>query len=186
LTLRATPDPGAARRRAFTRAGFPALPRRPVRVVLDRVARLPNIGSIFRLCDAMRVERLFVCGVALQPHKRRLVQAARGTMRWVPWEACEEAAEAVARCRADGYAVAALELAETSVPPHELRADRPLCLVLGAERRGVSEAVLAQADQVIAIPMDGMCNSINVSTAAAILLHEAARRFPLPPPPDGG
>ena len=53
---------------------FPTLPRRPIRVVLDGVARLPNIGTMFRLCDAFRVERLYVCGFALVLHKRKLVK----------------------------------------------------------------------------------------------------------------
>src|SRR4051812_6168365 len=65
---------------------FPSLPRRPIRLVLDGVTHLPNIGTLFRLCDAFRVERLYVCGVELELHKRRLTRAAAGTLGWVPWE----------------------------------------------------------------------------------------------------
>lgn len=171
MPLRARPD----------RLAFPTLPRRPVRVVLDGVSRLPNIGTMFRLCDCFRVERLYVCGFDLQPHKRKLVTAAAGTLSWVPWEASADAASVVRASRAAGYSIAAVELAETSVPPEGLRSDAPLCLVLGAENRGVSAEVLALADQCVEIPSDGIGGSINLTTAAAIVLYEVSRRFRLDP-----
>ena len=66
-------------------------------------------------------------------------------------------------------------------------------LVIGAENRGVSAEILALADQRIEIPSDGMGGSINLTTAAAIVLYELSRRFPLgasrfanrPGPPPG-
>jgi tRNA G18 (ribose-2'-O)-methylase SpoU len=154
-------------------------------VVLDGVRHLPNIGTMFRLCDAFRVERLYVCGFELQPHKRRLVTAAAGTLSWVPWEAGTAAAVVVRASREAGYTIAAVELADASVPPERLRCDAPLCLVVGAEDRGVSAEVLALADQCIEIPSDGIGGSINLTAAAAIVLYEAARRFSLEPPPRG-
>ena len=161
------------------RHDFPALPRRPLRVVLDRVTRLPNIGTMFRLCDAFRVERLYICGFELQLHKRRLVTAAAGTLSWVPWEAGADAESVVREARAAGYSIAAVELGEASVSPRDVRSDRPLCLVLGAENEGVSPGVLALADQLVEIPTDGIGGSINLTCAAAIVLYEVARRFPL-------
>lgn len=150
-------------------------------MLLDGVYYLPNIGTIFRLCDAFRVERLYVCGIDLQPHKRKLVKAAAGTLPWVPWE-CSASASAVAlESRAAGYSIASVELAPGSVSPSAMRSDAPLCLVLGAERKGVSPELLALSDQCIEIPTDGIGGSINLTTAAAIVLYEAARRFPLPP-----
>jgi len=161
---------------------FPTLPRRPIRLVLDGVTHLPNIGTLFRLCDAFRIERLYVCGFALELHKRRLTRAAAGTLAWVPWEPRANASEIVLESRAAGYSIAAVELCENSVRPEALRSDAPLCLVLGAERHGISPAVLALADQRIEIPTDGLGGSINLTTAAAIVLYEAARRFPLDAP----
>jgi RNA methyltransferase, TrmH family len=46
----------------------------------------------------------------------------------------------------------------------------PACLVLGGERSGVSPEIVGLADATVAIPMRGMANSLNVATAAAILL----------------
>ena len=67
------------------------MPRRPVTVVLDRVNRNYNIGAIFSLCDAFLVGRLIICGKDLDLKKRKLMQAARGTERWVPWDQGERA-----------------------------------------------------------------------------------------------
>ncbi len=53
----------------------------------------------------------------------------------------------------------------------------PATLVLGGERSGVSPGVIEAADVVVAIPMLGMANSLNVATAAAILLYWLAVRF---------
>jgi tRNA G18 (ribose-2'-O)-methylase SpoU len=65
---------------------FMKQPRRPITVVLDRVRQNYNIGAIFRLCDAYLVERLIVAGTTVNLRNRKLLQAARGTHRWVPWE----------------------------------------------------------------------------------------------------
>ena len=161
---------------------FPSLPRRPIRLVLDGVTHLPNIGTIFRLCDAFRLERLYVCGFAFELHKRRLTRAAAGTLGWVPWEPRAHASEIVLESRAQGYSIAAVELCEGSVRPEALRSDTPICLVLGAERHGISAAVLQLADQFIEIPTDGLGGSINLTTAAAIVVYEASRRFVLDAP----
>lgn len=159
---------------------FPTLPRRPIRVILDGVTHLPNIGTMFRLCDAFRVERLYICGLELEVHKRKLVRAASGTIPWVPWSSGLQALPLIRASKEEGYSVAAVELNEVSTPPEQLRADRPICLVLGGERQGISAEILAAADQCIEIPTDGLGGSINLATAAAIVMYEAARRFPLP------
>jgi tRNA G18 (ribose-2'-O)-methylase SpoU len=73
------------RRAKATRDEFLLRPRRPITVVLDCVTPNYNIGAIFRLCDAFLVQKLVVCGAKVELHKRKLVQAAQGTQRWVPW-----------------------------------------------------------------------------------------------------
>jgi tRNA G18 (ribose-2'-O)-methylase SpoU len=146
--------------------------------VLDGVSRLANIGTMFRLCDAFRVERLYICGFNLVPHKRKLVTAAAGTIGWVPFESRDEAASVVHESRAAGYSIAVVELCESSIPPHEVNTDAPICLVVGAENAGVSPGILALADQRIEIPTDGIGGSINLTTAAAIVLYELSRRMP--------
>jgi len=153
------------------RGAFAAKPRLPILVVLDRVTQAYNIGAIFRLCDAMLAERLVIAGAEVDLRKRNLGQAACGTQFWTPWTQEKSAVDAVIRAKARGYQVAAVELASNSVRPEAFRPKFPVCLVLGGEFDGVSQEVVDLADAVIEIPMRGMANSINVSTAAAIVLY---------------
>ena len=164
------------RRSKCDRDAFAAKPRLPIRVVLDRVTQAYNMGSIFRLCDAMLAERLVITGAEVDLRKRNLGQAACGTQFWTPWSQEKSAVEAVLRAKDEGYQIAAVELASNSVRPEAFAPNFPVCLVLGGEFDGVSQDVLDLADAVIEIPMRGMANSINISTAAAIVLYELSRR----------
>jgi tRNA G18 (ribose-2'-O)-methylase SpoU len=161
------------------RAAFRAVRRLPVQVVLDGVQRPYNLGAIFRLCDAMLVERLIVCGAPLDRRNRRFLQAAQGAQRWVPWELAEDAASAVAALKRQGSRIVVADLSTGSVPPERFEPVFPVCLVAGGERGGVSRAVLDQADAAVTVPMLGMVNSLNVATATAVVLYYltlAARR----------
>jgi tRNA G18 (ribose-2'-O)-methylase SpoU len=167
------------------RADFATLARNPITVVLDGIRGNYNLGAIFRLCDAFLVERLIICGEESHagPHrlrKRKLVQAAMGTQHWVPWEEAPDAAAVVRAAKAAGYWIAAVELTAESVPVTEMQPRFPAVLILGNELSGVSQEVLAYADQAVAIPMLGMANSLNVATAGAIVLHEMVRRLDSP------
>jgi tRNA G18 (ribose-2'-O)-methylase SpoU len=168
------------------RASFLKQPRNPITVVLDGVSGSYNLGALFRLCDAFLVERLVICGRrerrgAPQPEtpllrKRKLVQAAMGAQRWVPWAEEPDAAAVVRAAKAAGAWIAAVELSADSVSPAAMQPRLPAVLVLGDERFGISPEVLTYADQAVAIPMLGMANSLNVATAGAIVLHELALR----------
>ncbi|HEX4077307.1 MAG TPA: TrmH family RNA methyltransferase, partial [Rhizomicrobium sp.] len=125
------------------RDAFLRLPRQPITVVLDGVRQNYNLGAIFRLCDAFLVERLVVCGARVELHKRKLVQAARGTQRWVPWQQHECAIEAVTEAKAHAAWIVAVEQTTASVPPEQLAPRFPACLVLGSEERGISSEVVA-------------------------------------------
>jgi tRNA G18 (ribose-2'-O)-methylase SpoU len=117
------------------------------------------------------VQQLVICGTKVALHKRRLVQAAQGTQGWVPWSDYQNASQAIAEAKARGAWVVVAEQITDSVRPEQLVPKFPACLVLGGERSGVSPEVIEAADVAVAIPMLGMANSLNVATAAAILLY---------------
>jgi tRNA G18 (ribose-2'-O)-methylase SpoU len=153
------------------RREFSAIPRRPITVVLDGVSQNYNIGAIFRLCDAFLIERLIIAGTRVDVRKRKLVQAARGTQHWVPWEEAASAKTAVAMAKETGAWIAVVEQTSASMPVEEMTPSFPACIVMGSEKRGISPAVIEMADAAVAIPTLGMANSINVASAAAIVLH---------------
>ena len=146
----------------------------PVRVILDGVRQGYKVGALFRLCDAFLCESLIICGRDDSRGTRKLVKAAQGTHKWVPWQQCESAEAAVPATRADGWFIVALEQTSGAVTLEQFVPRFPMCLVLGSERTGVSQSVLDLSDAAVAIPMCGMANSLNVVTAAAIVLHKFA------------
>jgi tRNA (guanosine-2'-O-)-methyltransferase len=165
------------RRNKIARDEFLTRPRRPITVVLDGVTQNYNIGALFRLCDAFIVRQLVMCGTKVNLRKRRLVQAAQGTQYWLPWTERRNATEAIANAKARGDWVVAAEQTTASARPEQLVPIFPATLVLGSERSGVSPQIVGLADAAVAIPMLGMANSLNVATAAAILLYRLSLHF---------
>ena len=123
------------------------------------------------------MQELVICGTKVELHKRRLVQAAQGTQHWVPWRERPHAYETIAEAKARGAWVIVAEQTTGSVPPEQLAPTFPAILVLGGERSGVTPEVIQVADAAVAIPMLGMANSLNVATAAAILLYWLSLHF---------
>ena len=58
----------------------------PIIVVLEDVRSLNNIGSIFRTCDAMAIQKIYLCGITAQPPHREIRKTAIGATESVDWE----------------------------------------------------------------------------------------------------
>ena len=123
------------------------------------------------------MQQLVICGTKVDLRKRKLVQAAQGTQNWVPWSARQHAGATVAEAKAMGAWIVVAEQTTASVRPEQLVPVFPVSLVLGGEHNGVSPEAIEVADAAVAIPMLGMANSLNVATAAAILLYWLSARF---------
>jgi tRNA G18 (ribose-2'-O)-methylase SpoU len=173
-------------------AEFTRLPRAPISIVLDDVRSLANVGLIFRICDALRVERLYLCGITGHPAdpehdprprhvqdraEREIARTAVMAIPYVPWEYQASATDVVRRLRAAGYQTVAVEQAHDSTPytrPGIYKA--PLCLIFGHERAGVAPAALEVADVCVELPVFGMANSLNVAMACALVGYEIMRQ----------
>jgi tRNA G18 (ribose-2'-O)-methylase SpoU len=163
-------------------------------VVLDDVRSLANVGLIFRLCDALRVERLYLCGITGHPPYpdpardprprsvqeralREITKTAVMAVPYVPWEYRPDMLGVVTDLRGQGYQVVAAEQAHGSVPYTTPGLYQPpLCLLLGHERAGVAPAALEAADVCVEVPVYGMANSLNVAMALGVIGYEIARQ----------
>ena len=150
-------------------------------VVLDNIRSLYNTGSMFRTADACGVERLFLCGITPHPNQggrqqRAIAKTALGAENSVPWEHESDARAALARLVAEGYEAVVVEPSPDAIDLFEWRPKWPVCLVFGHEKDGVSADLGAQAHTVIRIPMLGQKRSLNVATAAGVVLYELVRR----------
>jgi len=148
--------------------------RNPIYFVLDNVLDTYNIGSVFRLADAVAAEKIFICGQSEYPPSSRIHKAAVGTEEWVPWEYFENTAELVTKLKNDGIFVVAIEQDKRSIPFTMLstKINLPIALIVGHETTGVSKEVLDLADLIVELPMFGINKSINVWGSLAIIAYK--------------
>ncbi|MCI0652641.1 MAG: RNA methyltransferase [Planctomycetes bacterium] len=151
------------------------LPRPRLFVALDGIAHAENVGVIMRNSAAFGVGAVIAGETSCSPFLRRAVRNSMGGIFLVPVVHAASLPKELAALR-DRFGVrivAADAHAARPLAPAELRGD--LCLVFGGEASGISPEVAALADARLAIPMHLGVDSLNVASASAIFLHEAAR-----------
>ncbi|XCF07883.1 TrmH family RNA methyltransferase [Tamlana crocina] len=149
----------------------------PITLVCDNVTNAPNIGSLFRICDAFGVEKLILCGeVSLG---RKMTKTSRATEKSVDFEIQESASKVVKTLKQKNYQIIALEITNSSSPIHSFNfsKEKPIALVIGDENFGISEVILQQSDAVIHIDMFGQNSSMNVVQATNIALYELTKQL---------
>lgn len=151
-------------------------PKTPVVLVLDNVTNSYNIGSFIRLADAFAVEKIIICG-ELTISDKKFKKASRNEAKWVCIEYSDNTTSSLKSLLEQGYTVYSIELCQESVDYSQIEYLSPCVLVFGNERKGVSEEVLQLSDHQIHITMFGMGNSLNVSTAGAIVLANCANQI---------
>jgi tRNA (guanosine-2'-O-)-methyltransferase len=151
----------------------------PVGVLLDGVQQPFNVGSIVRTAAAFRASHLWIAGTApVTPDHPKSRKTSLGTERLLPWSTWPDVSAAAADAKAAGFVLVGVELATEATPLPVLGGfgDRPVCLVLGHEERGLSRAAIAACDAVGYVPTPGKVGSLNVAVAAGIALYEVRRR----------
>ncbi len=143
--------------------------RNPIYFILDEVLDTYNIGSMFRLADAVAAEKVYLCGDMEYPPSIKIHRAAIGTQNWVPWEKRDTALEVVKELKKESVQVAAVEQDDTSIPYTNFKPKFPTALVLGHETKGVSKGVLREVDAVLEIPLLGINKSFNVWGSASVV-----------------
>ena len=166
----------APRGERVTAEAFGQVPRLSLRLVLDNLRSGQNVGACFRSADAFRIDGLDLCGITCHPPHRDILKSALGASSHVPWTAHESTMEAVQALQSQGWKVASVEQAPSSIA---LDVWRPApterwALVLGNEVRGVQPEVLDASDVILEMPQFGVKQSINVSVCAGIALWQAA------------
>jgi 23S rRNA (guanosine2251-2'-O)-methyltransferase len=148
----------------------------PVAVLLDNIRSLYNVGSFFRTADAVRAERLYLCGITGRPPKRAISKTALGSEETVAWEHTWEPLPLLQTLRARGYEIAAIETAVHAIDLFDWAPRFPVCVIFGHEVDGIRPELSALADTQVRIPMLGAKHSLNVATAGGVVLYELLRK----------
>lgn len=146
--------------------------RNPVFLVLDRVWDTYNIGSLFRLADAVAVEKVYLCGDMEYPPSSRIHKAAVGTEEWVPWEKRNTTLGVIDELKQKGVQIIAIEQDDRSIPLKKLVPSFPIALVVGHESDGISKEVLDKTDVIVELPMFGVNKSFNVWGSGAVVAYK--------------
>ena len=155
----------------------------PLVVVLDNVRSQHNVGAVFRTADAMRIERVVLCGICCCPPNAEIHKTALGAEESVEWQYYKETLDAVKALQIEGYTVYAVEQAHDSVTLEEVaervksqesRVKSKIAVVLGHEVFGVQQEVVDSCSQCIEIPQYGTKHSMNVSVTAGIVMYRLA------------
>jgi len=151
--------------------------RQPIYFILENIYDTYNIGGLFRLADALAVERMYLVGETETPPNSRIKKASIGTYKIVPWEYCKSVQEVItdlsAKCKIQSakLQVVAVEQHKNSVPYTKASYQFPLALIFGNESYGVKEETLKLVDQIVEIPMFGINKSLNVIVSAAVVSY---------------
>ncbi len=150
-----------------------AIPKNPIYIILDNVLDTYNIGSIFRLADAVAAEEVILTGQSETPPQTRIKKASINTTEWVKWEYKETALAAIKELRekVPGIQIVAIEQSQKSLPYTQMKWQFPVALVVGNESIGVSKEVLETVDAIVELPMFGVNISLNVMVSLGIVLY---------------
>ena len=154
----------------------------PFVVVLDNVRSQHNVGAVFRTADAMRIERVVLCGICCCPPNQEIHKTALEAEESVEWQYYKETLEAVKALQEEGYTVYAVEQAHDSITLEEAAfsiqqsefSNQKIAVILGHEVFGVQQEVIDHCSQCIEIPQYGTKHSMNVSVTAGIVMYRLA------------
>ena len=160
---------------------FKAQEKVPIVVVLDSIRSMNNVGSVFRTCDAFKIEKLYLCGITACPPNEEISKTALGATESVDWEYAEDVLPLAERLKQEGYAVLMVEQVDESRKLQDVNFKdyEKVALVVGNEVFGVDERLLPVCDAAVEIPQFGTKHSLNVTIAAGIVIWEAVRQMAL-------
>ncbi len=150
------------------------LSNNPLLLVLESVEKPGNLGAILRTADAANVDAVIVCDPQTDLYNPNAIRSSIGCV-FTKQVAATTSAEAMAWLRGKKVAIYCTYL-QASRPYHEIDYKPGCAIVMGTEATGLSQQWVDNATANIIIPMQGKIDSMNVSTAAAVVVFEARRQ----------
>ncbi len=149
----------------------------PVIAVLENIRSAYNVGSVFRTSDAFLLEAVYITGYTAKPPHKEIRKTALGAEDTVEWKYFSNASEAIEHLKSIGYKVYAVEQVQDSLSLEKTGFDpnEKIAVIFGNEVSGVEQETILQCDGCIEIPQLGMKHSLNIATAAGVVLWEIVR-----------
>jgi 23S rRNA (guanosine2251-2'-O)-methyltransferase len=161
----------------LTTEEFKQVDKMPVIAVLENIRSAYNVGSVFRTADAFLLEAIYITGYTCTPPHKEIKKTALGAEDTVVWKHFANATEAIFDLKENGYTIFAVEQIVNSSMLHKtvFNKDQKIAVVFGNEVSGVEVETIKQCDGCIEIPQMGTKHSLNIATAAGVVLWEIVR-----------
>jgi len=144
-------------------------------LLLDGITDPQNLGAVIRAAEQFRVLAVIV------PRRRSagedansLSRTSAGAIEWVPLLEVPNIARAIDELKNMGFWVWGSDMSGADV--REINLTGQIALVMGREGRGLHRLVRESCDGLLRIPVGGRLDSLNVATAAGILMYEVRRQ----------
>lgn len=148
----------------------------PVVAVLENIRSAYNVGSVLRTADAFLLQAVYTTGYTAHPPHKQITKTALGAEETVETKHFTDAEKAIEFLRSEDYKIFAVEQAEDSWKLNALATepDEKIAVIFGNEVTGVEQSTILLCDGCIEIPQLGMKHSLNIATAAGIVLWKLA------------
>jgi len=156
------------------RLGAIKLSENPLVLVLESVEKPGNLGAILRTADAAGLDAVIICDPQTDFYNPNVIRSSIGCV-FTMQVASATSEETLGWLESNGITVYSTYL-EASRPYHEVDYTQPSAIVMGTEATGLSDIWITEKQNPIIIPMAGRIDSMNVSTAAAVIVFEARRQ----------
>lgn len=150
------------------------LSAQPLLLIVEAVEKPGNLGAILRTADAAGVDAVIICDPQTDFYNPNVVRSSVGCV-FTKQIAAATSDETIAWLRKNNIAIYCTYL-QASRPYHEINFTQPSAIVMGTEATGLSDVWVENSNANIIIPMQGKIDSMNVSTAAAVVVFEARRQ----------
>ena len=141
--------------------------------ILHNIRSCYNVGVIFRTCDAVGIEKIYLTGYTPNPktNPEKIKKTALGAQDFVKWEQRRSVGEVIQKLKKEKVKIVALETEKTALPYFKFKPKFPLAILVGNEKRGIDKRTLKKVDFLVKIPMFGKKESLNVAVAFSIFAY---------------
>lgn len=143
-----------------------------ITIVMENIQKDHNASAVLRTCDCFGIQNLHAIEKSVNYEIQRDI--ALGAGNWVDLHSHSEGQEPTTECleslKQKGYQIIATS-PHTENSIQDIDISKPIALVFGTEKHGISDETKRNADQLVKIPMYGFTESFNISVSAAIALN---------------
>jgi len=146
----------------------------PFLLILEGVEKPGNLGAILRTADAAGIDAVIICDTQTDFYNPNVIRSSLGCVftKQIAAASSEETIDWLKKNKINIYCT----YLKASEPYDQIDFTKPCAIVMGTEATGLSDVWVENSDANIIIHMQGKIDSMNVSTACAVVVFEARRQ----------